>query len=123
MKRIVKIITVNILLILFSCIIIEFGMCTKEYFRGLKEQNERNISLNKPHETFNLNEYLKSLKFTYAEIFDSNIIITRNYFRPIPTYPKLHTPPPKESNFIVGMFIYFWRRTTRKRIIFNTIGK
>ena len=43
----IKIITVNIILILFCFTFAEFYLCSEKYFLGLREKNLRNISIDK----------------------------------------------------------------------------
>ena len=100
MKQKIKIITVNILLILFCLAFAEFYLFSKEYLRQLNEENLRNISFNKPLNKFDLYDFCKFFKCVYLSILNTNITIYDFYFRPIPSYPE------KFSTYHTHIIIY-----------------
>ena len=80
-----KIIIVNALTIFLMILLVEFFLFTKEYLRLEDETKKQNISQNHTIQDFSLYNYIKVLYATYLSITKSNIEITKDFFRPIPS--------------------------------------
>ena len=88
MNKKIKIILANALIIFSIILLLEFVLFTREYLKWEDKTKQQNLYFNNTIKGFSLYNYITTLYETYITIFNSNIQINKNFFRPITSYSQ-----------------------------------